>query len=87
MKLENFEINVEQEAKQNENGENVYTLESYARYASGATEGQGGGFGAYYIDNDYDNGAAALEKMGYSMTNFPTYGFLRRAIQIINPHK
>lgn len=72
---------------QNENGESVYTLESYARYASGATGGQGGGFGAYYIDNDYDNGAAALEKMGYSMTNFPTYGFLRRAIQIINPHK
>jgi len=71
----------------NPEGEKMYMLERYARYASEATEGQGGGFGAYYIDNDYDNGQAALEKKGYSMTNFQSYGFLRRAIQIINPHK
>jgi hypothetical protein len=68
-------------------GEKMYTLESYARHSSEATQGLGGGFGGYYIDNDYDNGQAALEKKGYAMTNFQTYGFLRRAIQIINPHK
>jgi len=71
----------------NPQGEKMYTLERYARYSSEATEGKGGGFGAYYIDNDYDNGASALEKKEYSMTNFSNYGFLRRAIQIINPHK
>ena len=71
----------------NEAGEKMYTLESYARFSAEATNGQGGGFGAYYVDNDYDNGQAALEKKGYSMTGFQTYGFLRRAIQIINPHK
>lgn len=71
----------------NPQGEKMYTLERYARYSSEATEGKGGGFGAYYIDNDYDNGTSALEKKDYSMTNFSNYGFLRRAIQIINPHK
>lgn len=71
----------------NPQGEKMYTLERYARYSSEATEGKGGGFGAYYIDNDYDNGTTALEKKEYSMTNFSNYGFLRRAIQIINPHK
>ena len=71
----------------NEAGEKMYTLESYARHSSEATQGQGGGFGAYYIDNDYDNGQEALKKKGYSMTNFANYGFLRRAIQIVNPHK
>lgn len=71
----------------NPQGEKMYTLERYARYSSEATEGKGGGFGAYYIDNDYDNGTSALEKKEYSMTNFSNYGFLRRAIQIINPHK
>ena len=71
----------------NPQGEKMYTLERYARYSSEATESKGGGFGAYYIDNDYDNGTTALEKKGYSMTNFSNYGFLRRAIQIINPHK
>ena len=68
-------------------GEKMYTLEYYARYSSDATNGQGGGFGAYYIDNDYDNGKAALDKKGYAMTDFSNYGFLRRAIQIINPHE
>ena len=71
----------------NPQGEKMYTLERYARYSSEATESKGGGFGAYYIDNDYDNGTTALEKKEYSMTNFSNYGFLRRAIQIINPHK
>ena len=71
----------------NPDGETMYTLERYARYASDASNGQGGGFGGYYIDNDYSNGKAALEKKGYKMTNFSTYGFLRRAIQIVNPHK
>jgi len=71
----------------NEAGETMYTLETYARFSAEATNGQGGGFGAYYIDNDYDNGQAALEKKGYAMNSFQSYGFLRRAIQIINPHK
>jgi hypothetical protein len=71
----------------NPDGEKMYTLESYARFISGATEGQGGGFGAYYIDNDYDNGVTALQNKGYKNCNYESYGFLRRAIQIINPHK
>ena len=71
----------------NDKGEKMYMLERYARYASEATQGEGGGFGAYYIDNDYDNGKSALEKKGYADTNYESYGFLRRAIQIINPHK
>ncbi len=71
----------------NPDGETMYTLERYARYASEASNGQGGGFGGYYIDNDYSNGSAALEKKGYKMTNFSNYAFLRRAIQIVNPHK
>ena len=71
----------------NPDGEKMYMLERYARYSSEATEGQGGGFGAYYIDNDYDNGVTALQNKGYKDCNYETYGFLRRAIQIINPHK
>ena len=71
----------------NPDGEKMYTLESYARFISGATEGQGGGFGAYYIDNDYDNGVTALQNKGYKNCSYENYGFLRRAIQIINPHK
>lgn len=71
----------------NAQGEKMYTLERYARFSYDATSGEGGGFGAYYIDNDYSNGKSALEKKGYAMTNFSTYGFLRRAIQIVNPHK
>ena len=71
----------------NENGETMYTLEWYARYASEATGGQGGGFGAYYIDNDYDNGTEALRSKGYADCNYGNYGFLRRAIQIVNPAK
>ena len=71
----------------NPEGEKMYTLESYARFSSNATEGLGGGFGAYYIDNDYDNGVTALQNKGYANCNYQTYGFLRRAIQIINPHK
>lgn len=71
----------------NEAGEKMYTLESYARFSSNATEGLGGGFGAYYIDNDYDNGITALQNKGYKDCNYESYGFLRRAIQIINPHK
>ena len=66
-----------------EGGAKMYTLERYARYANEAGNGEGG-FGAYYIDNDYDNGVDALKKMGYS-GNFKTYAFLRRAIQIVNP--
>lgn len=71
----------------NDNGEKMYTLERYARYASGATEGLGGGFGAYYIDNDYANGEEALKAKGYANYHFGNYGFLRRAIQIVNPAK
>ena len=71
----------------NEAGEKMYTLERYARYASEATGGLGGGFGAYYIDNDYANGEEALKAKGYSNYHFGTYGFLRRAIQIVNPAK
>lgn len=73
--------------RNNPDGEKMYTLESYARFISEATEGQGGGFGAYYIDNDYDNGVTALQNKGYKNCNYESYGFLRRAIQIINPHK
>ncbi|MBQ1912283.1 MAG: hypothetical protein II171_01840 [Bacteroidales bacterium] len=72
---------------QNENGETMYMLERYARYASEAAKGQGGGFGAYYIDNDYDNGESALQNKGYADYHYANYGFLRRAIQIVNPHK
>ncbi|MBR6859425.1 MAG: hypothetical protein IKM89_08450 [Bacteroidales bacterium] len=68
-----------------EGGAKMYTLERYARYANEAGNGEGG-FGAYYIDNDYDNGVDALKKKGYS-GNFQTYAFLRRAIQIVNPAK
>ena len=71
----------------NENGETMYTLEWYARYASEATGGQGGGFGAYYIDNDYSNGEEALKAKNYADYHYGTYGFLRRAIQIVNPAK
>ena len=72
--------------RQNENGETMYTLETYARYSSEATGGQGGGFGAYYIDNDYSNGEEALKKKNYADYHYSNYGFLRRAIQIVNPH-
>lgn len=71
----------------NDAGEKMYTLERYARYSSEVTGGQGGGFGAYYIDNDYANGQEALKAKGYANYNFDTYGFLRRAIQIVNPAK
>ena len=66
-----------------EGGAKMYTLERYARYANEAGQGEGG-FGAYYIDNDYDNGVEALQKKGYSGT-YQNYAFLRRAIQIVNP--
>lgn len=66
-----------------EGGAKMYTLERYARYANEAGNGEGG-FGAYYIDNDYDNGVDALKKKGYA-GNYATYAFLRRAIQIVNP--
>ena len=68
-----------------EGGAKMYTLERYARYANEAGNGEGG-FGAYYIDNDFDNGVDALKKKGYS-GNYQTYAFLRRAIQIVNPAK
>lgn len=71
----------------NPEGETMYMLERYARYSSEATNGNGGGFGAYYIDNDYANGVTALQNKGYKDCNYETYGFLRRAIQIVNPHK
>ena len=64
-------------------GAPMFTLERYARYAHEAGNGRGG-FGAYYIDNDYDNGVDALQKKGYR-GSFSTYAFLRRAIQIVNP--
>ena len=70
----------------NDKGETMYMLERYARYSSEATNGQGGGFGAYYIDNDYSNGEEALKKKGYADWHYANYGFLRRAIQIVNPH-
>ena len=70
----------------NDQGETMYMLERYARYSSEATNGQGGGFGAYYIDNDYSNGEEALKKKGYADWHYANYGFLRRAIQIVNPH-
>ena len=57
------------------------------RHHEEAEAGNGeGGFGAYYIDNDYDNGVDALQKKGYS-GNYQNYAFLRRAIQIVNPAK
>ena len=68
-----------------EGGAKMYTLERYARYANEAGNGEGG-FGAYYIDNDYDNTTDALQKKGYSGT-YSNYAFLRRAIQIVNPAK
>ena len=66
-----------------EGGAKMYTLERYARYANEAGNGAGG-FGAYYIDNDYANGVDALRAKGYA-GNYGTYAFLRRAIQIVNP--
>ena len=66
-----------------EGGAKMYTLERYALYANEAGNGAGG-FGAYYIDNDYANGVDALRKKGYS-GNYENYSFLRRAIQIVNP--
>ncbi|MBR1575317.1 MAG: hypothetical protein IJ654_02590 [Bacteroidales bacterium] len=66
-----------------EGGAKMYTLERYARYANEAGNGAGG-FGAYYIDNDYDNGVDALKAKGYS-GSYANYAFLRRAIQIVNP--
>lgn len=68
----------------NPDGETMYTLEYYARYSNSAGNGEGG-FGAYYIDNDYANGVQALQAKGYKDCNYSTYGFLRRAIQIVNP--
>lgn len=65
----------------NENGEEIYSLEAYARYCM---KGQAKGFGAYYIDKDVDNGTDALRQKGYKGT-FENYAFLRRAIQIANP--
>jgi len=73
--------------QKNPEGEMMYTLESYARYAAEQSGGNGGGFGGYYIDNDYANGVTALQNKGYKDCNYETYGFLRRAIQIVNPHK
>lgn len=70
--------------QKNSDGETMYTLETYARYANSASNGKGG-FGAYYIDNDYDNGVSALKDKGYKDCNYEHYGFLRRAIQIVNP--
>ncbi len=70
--------------QKNEDGEDMYTLEYYARYSNTNGHGQGG-FGAYYIDNDYDNGVEALKKKNYKDCNYEHYGFLRRAIQIVNP--
>ena len=70
----------------NDKGEKMYTLERYARYAHEAGNGEGG-FGAYYIDNDYNNGEEALKAKGYADYHYSTYSFLRRAIQTVNPHK
>ena len=71
--------------QKNPDGETMYTLEYYARYSNSASNGEGG-FGAYYIDNDYANGVQALQAKEYKDCNYSNYGFLRRAIQIVNPH-
>ena len=68
----------------NPDGEKMYTLEYYARYSDTAS-GHQGGFGAYYVDNDYNNGETELRDKGYKDCNYEHYGFLRRAIQIVNP--
>lgn len=60
----------------NEYGEDLYSLEAYALFAK---SGGAKGFGAYYIDNDYN----------YSVTTargtFNNYGYLRNAIRAANP--
>ena len=51
------------------NGTQMYSLEGMARW--NPTQGQKGGFGAFYFDRDYNNS--------------PPYINVRRCIQIINP--
>ena len=66
-------------------GRPYFTLEKYAR---DCVSKKAGGFGAYYIDNDYLNGPEALQKAWgkvYPNTNYPHYAFLRHAISIANP--
>lgn len=70
--------------QKNPQGETMFTLESYARYAQSRGAGESG-FGAYYIDKDYNNGNEALQAKGYKGYSFNNYAFLRRAIQIVNP--
>lgn len=52
-------------------GSTMYSLEGMARW--NPTQGEKGGFGAYYVDRDY-----------YSKTGIPYYN-IRRCIQIANP--
>ncbi len=52
-------------------GKRMYSLEGMARW--NPTQGEKGGFGAFYVDRDY-----------YSATRIPYYNF-RRCIQIANP--
>ncbi len=52
-------------------GSRMYSLEGMARW--NPTQGEKGGFGAFYVDRDY-----------YSKTGIPYYNF-RRCIQIANP--
>ena len=52
-------------------GSRMYSLEGMARW--NPTQGEKGGFGAYYVDRDY-----------YSSTGIPYYN-IRRCIQIANP--
>lgn len=61
---------------QNEFGEDLYSMEAYALFAK---SGGAKGFGAYYIDNDYN------QSVKTARGTFPTYGYLRNAIQAANP--
>lgn len=60
----------------NEYGEDLYSLEAYALFCK---QGGAKGFGAYYIDNDYNYSVSSAR--GY----FPRYGYLRNAIRAANP--
>lgn len=70
-------------SRTNARGKKMYTLESYAIDAHNGTGGKGGGFGAYYIDNDYYNNGSNIGDGG----RFETWYYLRNAIQAIYPAK
>ena len=62
----------------------MYSLESFSRDC--VSKG-GGGFGAYYIDNDFFNTTETLRAHGINDANttYNSYAFLRYAISIANP--